>query len=126
MNPNSPFVARARQVQVTLDGSKLLNSKRTMFQVSSKDLQTKRRRLMSACCAYIQNCGNIAFAPTLEQVQLHMLSGFGLSSQATSSLLHDLARIGKIGLLNNRITLGKITASDGKLRIPPLTNELRR
>jgi hypothetical protein len=70
---------------------------------SHKNLETKWSRWMKACVEYVEIRASAKRPPSLDEVQRYMLDEFGLSYPSTSLLLHDLAKVGRICLSNNRI-----------------------
>ena len=59
---------------------------------------------MDACDEYVRLCVGLAGPISLGQIRRYMLRRFGLSFNSTSEILHDLAEIGRVKVIDRRIT----------------------
>jgi hypothetical protein len=65
--------------------------------------ETKWKRWMNTCHEYVERVGDCGAFPSIGNVQRYMLYEFGLSDRTTSRILHDLAEIGRIQVIKNRV-----------------------
>jgi hypothetical protein len=77
---------------------------------SLSEPENRRRRIitrwkewMMECDFYLERCFETGSRPSLSQVQKYMLWEFGLSDHATARILRDLARLGKINVISERV-----------------------
>jgi len=95
-----------RQIQMTLEWDLPTDGRKTPIQVvsSGKEQGTKWYQWMNLCDEYVRLCRESGYLPSLEEVQKHMLSELGLRYHTTSLILRDLARVGRIQVIKNRVT----------------------